>query len=110
MQLCLAAAALIVVAAAAPVARWWVSRFAVTTRRLIMRSGPWRRQRHELALPEVAEINVDRPLIGRVLGYGTVRVVDRNGGQEMFPRVAEPEGLREALLRHPHGTRRKGTG
>src|SRR5205085_10766519 len=53
----------------------------------------------ELMLSKVEAIGVDQPLAGRLLGYGTLRIVGTGGTVEEFERVARPDGLREAVVR-----------
>ena len=52
----------------------------------------------ELLLPKVEAIGVHQPLTGRLLGYGTLRLVGTGGTLEVFPRVARAEAVREAVL------------
>jgi membrane protein YdbS with pleckstrin-like domain len=106
-QLWLAAVAIIALAAAAPLARWWSSRFSVTTHRLAIRSGGFRTQRIEIPLARLADVSVMRGLLGRLLGYGTVRIVPAGEPAEDFPRVAAPDALRDAIVRQPRTPRRR---
>lgn len=106
-QLWLGAAATIVVAVAAPVARWRSSRFAVTTQHLAIRTGTVRRRRSVVPLEDLAEVTVTPGLLGRLLGYGTVRIVTADRRTETFTRVAAPEALREAALRQSRPGRRR---
>jgi uncharacterized membrane protein YdbT with pleckstrin-like domain len=58
----------------------------------------------ELLLPKVEAIAVDQTLAGRLLGYGTLRIVGTGGTVEAFPRVSRPQGLREAVARQAPGS------
>jgi membrane protein YdbS with pleckstrin-like domain len=89
-----------------PCLRWRRSEFAVTTRRLVVRVGALARDRFELPLRDVAKVGVERPLAGRLLGYGTLWVVGPDGVLESFPRVAAVEGLRAAVQRQGAGSGR----
>ena len=106
-QLWLASIAVIALAAAAPLARWWLSRFSVSTHRLTIRTGGFRAQRLEIPLARLAEVTVMPGLLGRLVGYGTVRIVPTGESAEVFPRVAAPEALRDAILRQPRTPRRR---
>lgn len=106
-QLWLAATAVILLSAAAPLVRWWSSRFAVSTHRLTIRTGGFRPQRLEIPLARLADVTVMPGFLGRLLGYGTVRVVPAGEPAEVFPRVAAPEALRDAILRQPRAPRRR---
>jgi uncharacterized membrane protein YdbT with pleckstrin-like domain len=94
--LCAASALIVVVSFASPILRWRTSEFAVTTRRLRVRLGIREKVRLEMPLAAVKEVRVERPFVGRVLDYGTVRIVG-GGVADVFARVAEPEALRDAI-------------
>jgi membrane protein YdbS with pleckstrin-like domain len=106
-QLWLAAAVTIALAAAAPFARWRSSRFSVSTHRLMIRTGGFRAQRIEIPLARLADVTVIPGTLGRLLGYGTVRIVPAGEPAEVFPRVAAPDALRDAILRQPRTPRRR---
>jgi Bacterial PH domain len=53
----------------------------------------------EVLLPKVEAIGVDQTIGGRLLGYGTLRIVGTGGTVEEFARVACPQALREAVVR-----------
>lgn len=82
-----------------PVLRWRTSEFAVTTSRVLVKVGLLSVHTLELMLPKVEAITVDQPIAGRLLGYGTLRVVGTGGTVEQFARVARPDALREAVVR-----------
>jgi uncharacterized membrane protein YdbT with pleckstrin-like domain len=96
--LCLSAAGAVVVSFVSPFVRWRTSEFAVTTSRVLVKMGLVSVHTIELLLPKVEAIAVDQTLGGRLFGYGTLRIVGTGGTVEAFPRVARPEGLREAVL------------
>jgi uncharacterized membrane protein YdbT with pleckstrin-like domain len=95
----LAAAAIIAVSFAPPYVRWRTSEFAVTNRRVLVKVGLVSVHTVELMLSKVEAIAVDQPLAGRLLGYGTLRIVGSGGSVEAFPRVARPDALRDAVVR-----------
>lgn len=91
-----------------PFVRWRTSEFAVTTARVIAKTGLLSLHTVELLLSEVEAIAVDQSLAGRLLGYGTLRVVGTGGTDESFARVANPEALRATVLQQvPRGGRRR---
>jgi uncharacterized membrane protein YdbT with pleckstrin-like domain len=100
----LAAAAIVVVSFAPPYLRWRTSEFAVTNRRVLVKVGLLSIHTVELLLPKVEAIAVDQTLAGRLLGYGTLRIVGTGGTVEAFPRVSRPQGLREAVARQAPGS------
>ncbi len=81
-----------------PILRWRTSEFAVTTRRVLVKVGLLSVHSLELMLPKVEAIGVDQALAGRLLGYGTLRIVGTGGTVEEFARVARPDALREAVV------------
>ena len=107
VQLWLAALAVIAIGAAAPIHRWWTSRLVVSTQRLTVQSGGFRGQRIEIPLNRLAEITVTPGVLGRLLGYGTVRIVATGEPPVVFTRVAAPTALRDAAMRQPHAPRRR---
>lgn len=95
--------ATIAASAVLPVLRWRRAEFVVTPRVLRVRLGLG--APHGVDLGHVERVEIDRDWAGRLLDYGTVRVIARGGGVETLPGVAHPEALREALLRRPRGIR-----
>ncbi len=73
-------------------ARWASSSLVVTTSRVVVRSGVLSRRGREVSLVDVRHVDVRRPLLGRLVGTGTVSVESAGGGREVFsncPRVKE---------------------
>jgi hypothetical protein len=95
----LSALAIIVVSAAPTGVRWWASDFAVTNRRLLARVGLRKADVVEVSAPGPTAVLVEQTLVGRLLGYGTVRLAAGAGHAEVFPRVAHATALREAYVR-----------
>jgi uncharacterized membrane protein YdbT with pleckstrin-like domain len=79
--------------------RWQTSEFAVTDRRVLVKVGLLSVHTLEVLLPKVEAIGVDQTIGGRLLGYGTLRIVGTGGTVEEFARVAHPQALREAVVR-----------
>lgn len=58
--------------------RWLIvktSEFAVTTKRVVIKVGVVRRYTLEMLYRQVEAIAVDQGMIGRIFGYGTVKIV-----------------------------------
>jgi Bacterial PH domain len=93
-----------------PVMRWLATEVAVTDRRVlaVTREGLGRPRALELPFQDMAEVEVERTVAGRLLGYGTLRLVARGGATEEFARVADAEAVRAAAGRGvaPSGRRR----
>jgi membrane protein YdbS with pleckstrin-like domain len=77
------------------------SEFAVTTRRVIMKQGFIRRKTMELMLGKVDSLAVDQGILGRMFGYGTVRVTVATEKQS-FPFLSDPlEFRRQVQIQTP---------
>lgn len=63
---------------------------AVTSRRLIVKSGVFERKTFEMPLSRVESVSVAETMMGRLLGYGTVVVRGTGGTPESFDWVAHP--------------------
>lgn len=74
---------------------FFTTEFALTDRRIIAKSGFLRRRSLELLLTKVESIQVNQPLLGRVLDYGTVVVVGTGGTQQPFRYISNPHELRK---------------
>jgi uncharacterized membrane protein YdbT with pleckstrin-like domain len=89
----IAAAALILLAAAS-----WLPAFirrrttelAVTNRRIVFKSGLFRRHTMEMNMSKVESVDVDQTVMGRILGYGTVTIRGTGGGIEPMRNIANP--------------------
>jgi hypothetical protein len=80
-----------------PWLRWRAGEFVVTRRRLLARVGLRRVYTVELATVERVDVQ-ERPW-ARLLGYGTLRMTERNGATDVFAGIRAPQALREAVLR-----------
>jgi membrane protein YdbS with pleckstrin-like domain len=107
-QLCLAGTAIVVLGALPGWLRWWTSEFAVTSRRVMVKIGFVSVHTLELLLAEIESIAVDQSMLGRMLGYGTLKITGTGGTVEVFPQVSEPSALRDAVLAQvpPRGKQR----
>ena len=80
------------------------SEFAITNYRVVFKVGFIRRRTIEILLAKVETISIDQPVLGRLLGYGTVVVVGTGGSKETFPRIRAPLEFRHHVyeqLSHP---------
>jgi membrane protein YdbS with pleckstrin-like domain len=76
---------------------WETSEFAVTSVRLIFKVGLVARYTTELLLSKVESISVTQGPIGRVMNYGDLTVTGTGAVREVFPRVHDPVGFRNAV-------------
>jgi uncharacterized membrane protein YdbT with pleckstrin-like domain len=80
---------------------WWkgfTTEIAVTTSRVIFKTGFINRHTAEMNMDKVESVVVDQSLMGRILGYGTIDIRGTGDGMEMLPVVADPIGLRNAIV------------
>ena len=76
---------------------------AVTSRRVLIKTGVINRRTVELLLAKIESIGVYESALGRVLGYGTVIVRGTGGTPEQFGRVAKPLELRRQVQSQVEG-------
>jgi len=77
----------------------WTTEIAVTDKRIIYKRGFIRRRTVEMNMDKVATVDVDQSILGRLLDYGSIRIVGTGGasGIEWLHRVADPLALRTAI-------------
>ena len=63
---------------------------AVTDRRVIFKTGIFRRHTMEMNRSKVETVGVDQSILGRLLGYGTIIVRGTGGSFEPIRHVGEP--------------------
>ncbi|HUA26069.1 MAG TPA: PH domain-containing protein [Steroidobacteraceae bacterium] len=63
---------------------------AVTTRRVVVKQGLMSRKTIEMLLNKIETIEVSEPMIGRMLGYGSITMVGTGGTSEPFHKIAHP--------------------
>ncbi len=77
--------------------RQWSSEFAVTDRRVGIKTGWLARRTIELNMSKVESIEVSQGLVRRLLDYGTITVIGTGGTMEPFAMIAGPLGLPRAV-------------
>ncbi len=70
---------------------------AVTNHRVIYKRGFIRRHTVEMNMDKVETVDVDQSLLGRLLGFGTIRVLGTGQGIETLNRIGSPIRLRNAI-------------
>jgi len=75
----------------------WASEFAVTDKRLIIKTGLIRRHAVELLLRQIEGIGVDQGIAGRLFGYGTLTVIGTGGTREQFFNISDPLEFRRQV-------------
>ena len=79
----------------APLIDKYSDEFAITNRRVIIKTGLVSRKTFEMNLSKIESVNVDQGIFGRMLGYGTIRIVGSGGTSEVFPNIKNPLEFRK---------------
>jgi uncharacterized membrane protein YdbT with pleckstrin-like domain len=74
-----------------------ITELAVTDHRVIYKRGFLRRHTVEMNMDKVETVDVDQSVLGRLLGFGSIRVRGTGHGIENLQRVASPLRLRNAI-------------
>lgn len=80
---------------------WWAAKkLVVTNKRVFWRSGVLSSKERSIPLNRVTDINVQSGMIGRILGYGDIRIESAGGpGTEINASgVSDPNGVRDAIV------------
>lgn len=72
------------------------SEYAVTNKRVILKTGLLSRSVTELMLAKCEGISFDQPLLGKILGYGTL-IITTGGISNLYHKIDEPRAFRNAI-------------
>lgn len=78
-----------------PIVRMISSEFGITNKRVIIKTGLLSRNTVEMNINKVESVNVDQSIIGRLLGYGTIKIIGTGGSKETFDRILNPLEFRK---------------
>ncbi|MEO8449770.1 MAG: PH domain-containing protein [Gemmatimonadota bacterium] len=73
------------------------SEFAVTNRRVIIKSGLVSARSIEILLPKIEAITVTQSVTGRMFGFGSILVTGSGGTHELFDNIQAPLDFRQAV-------------
>lgn len=74
----------------APLIDKWADEFAITNKRVIIKTGLISRKTVELNLTKIESVNVNQGFLGRILGYGSIQIVGTGGSKEIFLNITDP--------------------
>lgn len=74
---------------------YYSSEYAVTDRRIVMKTGWVQRRTLELFLDKCEAVRVDQSVLGRVLKYGAVIIIGTGGTRDGFAAVPSPLDFRQ---------------
>lgn len=79
----------------APIIDKYTDEFVITNKRVINKTGLISRKTFEMNHSKIESINVDQGILGRILGYGSIRIVGSGGTKEVFPNIQSPLEFRK---------------
>lgn len=79
----------------APLIDKYTDEFAITNKRVIIKTGLISRKTFEMNHSKIESINVDQGILGRILGYGSISIVGSGGTREVFPNIKNPLEFRK---------------
>jgi uncharacterized membrane protein YdbT with pleckstrin-like domain len=88
-----------------PAVRWTRARFELSAEHLRWTLGVVRPDRLDARLADLRDVELEQGLLGRTFGYGTVRVVDADGRERVFPPLGHVAALREVVARRGGSSR-----
>lgn len=79
----------------APIIQRWTTEFAITSKRVINKSGLIQRKTFEMNLNRIESVNVEQSILGRILGYGDIVIIGTGGTKEEFKDIKQPITFRK---------------
>ena len=77
--------------------RKWSTEIGVTSHRFVEKYGALSMRTNEIALPNIEGVKMTQSLLGRLLGYGTVRIEGTGVDAVTTPEIADPVGFVRAI-------------
>lgn len=74
----------------APLIDRWTDEFAITNKRVIIKTGFISRRTVELNLSKIESVNVNQSVLGRIFGFGSLQIVGTGGTRELFTNINNP--------------------
>lgn len=69
----------------------------VTNKRVIYKTGIISRQSEEMKLTSIETVEIDQGILGRLLGFGTVRITGRGLSDLVFKNIDEPLDVKRKI-------------
>ena len=69
----------------------------VTNKRVISKTGIISRKSEEMKLTSIEMVEIDQSILGRMLGYGNIKVSGRGSSDVLFRNVDDPMGVKRAI-------------
>jgi hypothetical protein len=77
--------------------RQWSTEIGITSHRFVERYGLLSMRTNEIALPNIEGVRVHQSVLGRLFGYGTVRIEGTGVDSVTTPAIADPVGFVRAI-------------
>ena len=78
-----------------PLIDMWTGEFAITNKRVIIKTGLISRRTIEVNLSKIESVKVSQSILGRIFSYGTIEIVGTGGTKEMFTEIKDPLTFRK---------------
>jgi len=94
-----------------PLLVWRATRYVLTTKRIILRSGVFSRSGRDIPLSRVNDVSFRRTFVERLLGCGTLTVESAGEhGQVVLPEVPDVERVQREIYRCAEDDQRRTSG
>ena len=77
--------------------RKWSTEIGVTSHRFVEKYGLLSMRTNEIALPNIEGVKVNQSILGRLFGYGTVKIEGTGVDSVTTPAIADPVGFVRAI-------------
>ena len=77
--------------------RLWSIEIGITSHRFVEKYGLLSMRTNEIALPNIEGVRVNQSMLGRLVGYGTVRIEGTGVDSVTTPAIADPVGFVRAI-------------
>jgi uncharacterized membrane protein YdbT with pleckstrin-like domain len=77
--------------------RRWTTEIGVTSHRFVEKYGVLSMRTNEIALPNIEGVKVNQSLMGRIFGYGTIRIEGTGVDAVTTPSIADPVAFVRAI-------------
>lgn len=77
--------------------RQWSTEIGITSHRFVEKYGLLSMRTNEISLPNIEGVRVSQSILGRMLGYGTVKIEGTGVDSVTTPAIADPVGFVRAI-------------
>jgi uncharacterized membrane protein YdbT with pleckstrin-like domain len=78
-----------------PIMDRYTDEFAITNKRVVIKTGLISRKTVELNLNKIESVNVDQTIMGRIFGFGNITIIGIGGTREFFVNIRKPLEFRK---------------